>query len=62
MKNKDKAMVTVIKKGSSPQKVLEEYEKHLESKMDTSFRQLCGSMKLKIDPLELQKVWRDEWK
>ncbi len=53
-------MVTVIKKGADQNKVVEEIEKALKTKgVDT--RKYCGVIKLKEDPLAIQKRLRDEW-
>jgi len=53
-------MVTVIKKGDSKKQLKEQIEKALKTKgVDT--HKYCGVIKLKEDPLEIQKRMRDEW-
>jgi hypothetical protein len=58
--------MTVIKKGSSPKVVKHRLEEHLQAVQKKhkakAIHELCGSVKLKEKPLELQKQWRDEWK
>ena len=55
-------MVTVIKKGSPATKVREQIAHLRRSKKKSEIKTLCGTIKLKRDPLVLQKQWRDEWK
>lgn len=53
-------MVTVIKKSSGKKKASEQIEKALKTKgVDT--HKFCGVIKLKEDPLLIQKRMRDEW-
>ncbi|MFT7233796.1 MAG: hypothetical protein ACI8TA_003023 [Cyclobacteriaceae bacterium] len=53
-------MVTVIKKDSNRQDIKKQIEKALETKgVDT--HKHCGVIKLKEDPLLIQKRMRDEW-
>ncbi len=54
-------MVTVIKRGSPPKMVKEKYEKLRRRKGQKNIKKFCGVVKLKEDPLKLQKQWRDEW-
>ncbi|MDH5400290.1 MAG: hypothetical protein OEX02_19205 [Cyclobacteriaceae bacterium] len=59
MENYEK-MVTVIKKGGSKKQLKDQIEKALKTKgVDT--HKFCGVIKLKEDPLEIQKRMRDEW-
>ena len=53
-------MVTVIKKGTTPKRLLEKIDS-IQKKKNKDIKALCGSVKLEKDPLELQKRWRDEW-
>lgn len=53
-------MVTVIKKGSD-KKEIEEALLKLKSKKKFDAYKYCGTVKLKEDPLEIQKRLRDEW-
>ena len=56
-------MVLVLKKGAS-KKDIEALRKKLERRpskgVDT--KKYCGVIKLREDPLEIQKKMRDEWK
>lgn len=53
-------MVTVIKKGSNKISSSREFENALHTKgVDT--RKYCGIIKLKEDPLIIQRRMRDEW-
>ena len=54
-------MVTVIKKGSD-KKEIEEALSKLKSRKKFDAYKYCGTVKLKEDPLEIQKRMRDEWK
>jgi len=55
-------MITTIKKGSSVEKVREQYRKYKEAtKKGQDIQKFCGSIQLKKDPLKLQKEWRNEW-
>ena len=54
-------MVTVIKKGASAKSVKQKYEEHTKSSKKNDIRKYCGIISLKKDPVELQKIWRDEW-
>ena len=52
-------MITIIKKGSDKKKVAQKLDKALKTKgVDT--RKYCGVIKLKEDPLVIQKRLRDE--
>ena len=53
-------MVTVIKKGSD-KKEIEEALSKLKSKKKFDAFKYCGTVKLKEDPLDIQKRMRDEW-
>ena len=58
-------MVTRIKKGASREEIkslLKKFQarkKQRQKSMD--LKKYCGMLKLKQDPLEMQKSWRDEW-
>ena len=53
-------MVTVIKKGTDTKLLAKQLKKALETKgVDT--HKYCGVIKLKEDPLVIQKRMRDEW-
>ncbi|HHP7241399.1 MAG TPA: hypothetical protein ACFCUD_06985 [Cyclobacteriaceae bacterium] len=53
-------MVTIIKKGTDSKLLAEQLKKALETKgVDT--HKYCGVIKLKHDPLAIQKRMRDEW-
>ena len=53
-------MVTVIKKGSDKKKASQQIKKALKTKgVDT--HKYCGVIKLKEDPLIIQKRMWDEW-
>jgi len=53
-------MVIVIKQGTS-QKNLELLLKKLKVKKGVNTKKYCGVIKLKEDPLHIQKQLRDEW-
>jgi hypothetical protein len=53
-------MVTVIKKGSD-RKEIEKALSKIKSKRKFNAYKYCGTVKLKEDPLEIQKKMRDEW-
>jgi len=53
-------MVTVIKKGSNKKLLNKLWEEALKTDgVDT--HKYCGVIKLKNDPLAIQKAMRDEW-
>lgn len=53
-------MVTVIKKGSKVVDLKKQIEKALETKGVDTYKH-CGVIKLKEDPLLIQKRMRNEW-
>jgi hypothetical protein len=53
-------MVTVIKQGSSKASIEKLLEK-LKSKKGLDAKKYCGVIKLKANPLTIQKMMRDEW-
>ncbi|MGB3774366.1 MAG: hypothetical protein WA951_03845 [Leeuwenhoekiella sp.] len=53
-------MVTVIKKGSD-KKEIEKALSNMKSERKFNAYKYCGTVKLKDDPLEIQKKMRDEW-
>ncbi len=53
-------MITVVRKGSNKKEAAKQLEKALKTKgVDT--RKYCGVIKLREDPLKIQKKMRDEW-
>jgi hypothetical protein len=53
-------MVTVIKQGSSKASIQQLLEK-LKSRKGLDAKKYCGVIKLKENPLTIQKKVRDEW-
>lgn len=53
-------MVTVIKKGSDRKEIENAFSK-IKSRKKFDAYKYCGTLKLKKDPLEIQKSMRDEW-
>jgi hypothetical protein len=53
-------MVTVIKKGSD-KKEIEKAVSKLKCSKSFNAHKYCGTVKLKEDPLQIQKRMRDEW-
>jgi hypothetical protein len=53
-------MVTVIKKGSSKSSILRLLNK-IQSKRGVNVKKYCGVLKLKTDPLTIQRSLRNEW-
>ena len=56
-------MVTIIKKGTSKEKILSllEHWKNKKGRKGIDLQKYCGAIQLKEDPLKLQKKWRNEW-
>jgi len=56
-------MVTIIKKGATKEKIqsLLKLGKKNKPRKGIDLHKYCGVLKLKEDPLVLQKKWRDEW-
>jgi hypothetical protein len=54
-------MVATIKRGSSREKIEQVLKTWIVRKRKTDIRKYCGLLKMKEDPLKLQKSWRDEW-
>jgi len=54
-------MVTTIKKGSSRDKIIKLLNRHPHKKNYVDVKKYCGILKLKEDPMKLQKQWRNEW-
>jgi hypothetical protein len=54
-------MVLVLKKGASKKQMLD-LSKNLKKSAGVNTKKFCGVIKLKADPLELQKSFRDEWR
>jgi hypothetical protein len=54
-------MVTIIKKGTSREKILLALKKHPAKIKSLDLKKYCGSFSLQEDPMKLQKKWRNEW-
>ena len=54
-------MITVIKKGSTAETVKKKLNKHQEKQSRKDLSKYCGVIKLKEDPVVVQKKIRDEW-
>jgi len=54
-------MVTIIKKGTSREKIRLALKKRSVKTKGPDLKKYCGSITLQEDPLEIQKTWRDEW-
>lgn len=56
-------MVTIIKRGSTKEEIKAKLELLNDEKKQKGIdlNKYCGSIKLKEDPLKLQKQWRNEW-
>jgi hypothetical protein len=54
-------MVLVLKKGAN-KKEMESISKKLPKKAGVDTKKYSGLIKLKEDPLDIQKKMRDEWK
>jgi hypothetical protein len=54
-------MVTVIKSGTSREKIRLALKKRIVKTKGLDVKKYCGSITLQEDPLTLQKSWRDEW-
>jgi len=56
-------MVTTIKKGTPKNKVDDIFARRKKTvTRKINIKKYCGVIKLKEDPLELQRKWRNEWK
>jgi hypothetical protein len=53
-------MILVLKKGAS-KKEMDELSKKLTVSKGVDTKKYCGVIKLKEDPLAIQKKMRDEW-
>jgi len=60
-KSKTIKMVTIIKKGTSREKIQLALKKRTVKIKSPDLNKYCGSISLKEDPLKLQKKWRNEW-
>lgn len=58
-----KIMVTIIKKGTTKEKiqVLLTQQQVNQIRKSIDLHKYCGKLNLKEDPLKLQKKWRNEW-
>ena len=54
-------MVTIIKKGTSKEKIQIALNKRPIKIKGPDLKKYCGSISLSEDPLELQKKMRNEW-
>lgn len=54
-------MVTIIKKGTSREKIRLALKKRPFKIKGIDLKKYCGSISLPEDPLDLQKKWRNEW-
>ena len=54
-------MVLVLKKGASKRE-MQSIAKKLQKNIGVNTRKYCGIIKLKEDPLSIQKQMRDEWR
>jgi hypothetical protein len=55
-------MVTVIKRGSTKKEIREKIKRLKQEKLNTiDLKKYCGTIKLKENPLKLQKQWRNDW-
>ena len=56
-------MVTIIRRGSTKEEIKAKLELLDEDKKQKGIdlKKFCGSIKLKEDPMKLQKQWRNEW-
>ena len=54
-------MVTIIKKGTSREKIRIALTKRPVKIKSPDLNKYCGCISLEEDPLELQKKWRNEW-
>ena len=54
-------MVTIIKKGTSREKIRIALKKRLVKIKGPDLKKYCGSISLPEDPLDTQKRWRNEW-
>jgi hypothetical protein len=53
-------MVLILKKGASKLEI-KKIEKQLNTLKSKDISKYCGKIKLKKDPLQIQKELRDEW-
>lgn len=54
-------MVTIIKRGTSREKIRLALKKRLVKTKGPDLKKYCGAITLTEDPIELQKNWRNEW-
>ena len=54
-------MVTIIKKGTSKEKILLALKKRTVKIKSPDLKKYCGSISLQEDPMELHEKIRDEW-
>jgi hypothetical protein len=57
-----KTMVTIIKRGSTKKEIREKLKRLKRENLNIiDLEKYCGTIKLKENPLRLQKQWRNEW-
>lgn len=56
-----KGMAIVISKGSTKEEIKKKLSKQKQGVSKKEIRKFCGVLNLNMDPIKLQKKWRDEW-
>lgn len=54
-------MITIIEKGTSKEKIRLALKNRQIKIKAPDLQKYCGTIKLKEDPLKIQKEWRNEW-
>ena len=54
-------MVTVIKRGTPKEEIRKQLKKALSKDSNGGIMQYAGKLKADIDPVEFQRMLRDEW-
>ncbi len=54
-------MVTIIKRGSTKEEINSQLEQRNKKHKGIDLKKYFGSIKLREDPIKLQKKWRNEW-
>jgi hypothetical protein len=54
-------MVTTIKRGSSREKIHKIMMDWTSRRRKIDLERFCGIIRIKDDPITLQKAWRNEW-
>lgn len=55
-------MVTIIKRGMKKKEIHSLISAKKSGKKRIDIKKYCGAIRLKEDPIEIQKKYRDEWK